>query len=101
MEERFWISYFRQIGCELTNSTDGGDIGSLGHKKTKEQIDRMRVAITGIKKRPHTRKPLSDETKLKISNANKGKPPPFMTNELRSKLSESAKAAWNKRKQKL
>ena len=33
--ERYWISYFRSIGCRLTNLTDGGE-GILGHKRTLE-----------------------------------------------------------------
>jgi hypothetical protein len=41
--ERFWIAYYRGLGCRLTNLTDGGD-GTPGHKKTKETIGLMRTS---------------------------------------------------------
>jgi hypothetical protein len=28
--ERYWIAYYRSLGCPLTNGTDGGE-GKLGH----------------------------------------------------------------------
>jgi len=48
--ERYWIFYYRSIGANLTNGTDGGD-GAPGHIK-------------------------SDETRAKLSAAFKGKPRP-------------------------
>jgi hypothetical protein len=33
--ERFWIAYFRQIGCRLTNDTDGGE-GVSGYIPTAD-----------------------------------------------------------------
>lgn len=53
--ERQWILYFRWCGCDLTNATDGGEGGLI-----------------------------SEETKTKISAANRGKSP---TAETREKLS--------------
>ncbi len=41
--ERFWIAYYRALGCRLTNLTDGGD-GTPGHKKTVETVGRMRAS---------------------------------------------------------
>ena len=38
--EKFWIAYYRGLGCDLTNSTDGGE-GSTGYKhkeETKQKI---------------------------------------------------------------
>ncbi len=45
--EKFWIAYFRSIGCRLTNSTDGGE-GATGAKRSEE-----------------TRKKISDKAKLR------------------------------------
>ena len=39
--ERFWISHFRDLGCRLTNGTDGGE-GMLGWRPSAEQ----RMAIS-------------------------------------------------------
>ena len=36
--ERYWIGYFRSMGCRLTNSTDGGE-GRLGHHPTPSVIE--------------------------------------------------------------
>lgn len=61
--EKKWISYFKSIGYDLTNGTDGGD----GGKMSDESIKKM------IKKK--TGKKMSEETKLKISKAHKGHKP--------------------------
>jgi group I intron endonuclease len=55
--ERFYISYFKFIGCNLTNGTDGGDQppSTKGRKQTIE-------------------------SRLKMSNAKKGKPIPWLNN---------------------
>jgi hypothetical protein len=60
--ERFWIAYFKQMGCQLTNLTDGGE-GLLGYRH-------------------------SDVTKAKISDANKGK---SCSAETRKRLSDVAR----------
>lgn len=41
--ERYWIRYFREQGCCLTNGTEGGD-GSRGHRWTPERHEQMRQA---------------------------------------------------------
>lgn len=71
--EMYWIKYFRDQGCGLVNSTDGGG-GRFGYK-------------------------VSEETKRKISEAQKGKPK-VLTEEIRKKLSEGrkGKVAHNKGK---
>lgn len=53
--EQCWIKYYRELGCRLTNLTDGGE-GSIGYIPTEE-----------------TRKKLSDSLKGKLS----GKCNPF------------------------
>ena len=37
-EERFWISYFRSIGCDLVNGTDGGDGMSNPSLETRAKL---------------------------------------------------------------
>lgn len=41
--EIFWIAYYRSIGANLTNGTDGGE-GNLGWKPTEENLENMRTA---------------------------------------------------------
>ncbi len=55
--EKFYISYFKFIGCKLTNGTNGGD------------------QPPSTKGRKHT-----EESKLKMSNTKKGKPIPWLNN---------------------
>lgn len=56
--ERYWIQYFRSIGCPLTNSTEGGD-GATGHVKSAETRAKMSKTMTGRKHSPETRAKLS------------------------------------------
>jgi hypothetical protein len=63
--EKFWISYFKSIGCRLTNTTSGGD-GSVCGNKTS-----FKPGHTPWNKGYSP----SEETKLKISNALKGNVP--------------------------
>jgi hypothetical protein len=73
--EVFYISYFRYLGCDLTNATDGGE-GSLGHKMSGETRKKMSKAKKG---RPSNRagKPTSAETRALQSAAHKGRPSPL------------------------
>lgn len=83
--EQFYIAYFKSIGCNLTNLTPGGEVGSLGIKQSPEVIaKRIKKRKTGYKWTAEARKNLSnskkgvstgarsDYTKLKISLANRG-----------------------------
>ena len=63
--ERFYISYFKSLGCNLTNITSGGE-GCSGYKQSKEHI-RSRISKLIGKK-------MSQESKNKMSAAKKGKP---------------------------
>ena len=81
--ERFWISYFKYIGCRLTNIADGGMGGrwnSRGQKRTPEQREKMRMALLGHKTSDETKEKLrkifigrkfSDESKRKMSISTK------------------------------
>ena len=55
--EKFYISYFKFIGCNLTNGTEGGD------------------EPPSTKGRKHT-----IESRMKMSNTKKGKPIPWLNN---------------------
>ena len=76
------ISYFKSIGCNLTNSTNGGD-GGFGRIVSEES--RKKVSISNTGKKP------SQETIAKLSLANKGRISPNKgkkaSDELRLKLS--------------
>lgn len=60
--ERYWIGYYRQIGCRLTNSTDGGG-GCLGRVITQQTKDKI-----GQK---HRGKTISPEHKEAVSRGAK------------------------------
>lgn len=65
--ERYFIAYFRFIGCRLTNLTAGGDGGATRHgPHTPESKVLMSIAMKGKNTAP---KPLS--VRLKISDANR------------------------------
>lgn len=62
--EIFNISYYRSLGCDLKNLTDGGE-GSVGHKHT----DEARKKISEASKN----QVWTEERKKNISEANKGR----------------------------
>lgn len=67
--EKFWISYWRFVGADLTNLTDGGD-GLPGWRPSAETRQKMRVASTG---RFH-----DAETRQRISETKRGEKKPYM-----------------------
>lgn len=71
-----WIKYYKDLGCDLTNGTNGGD----GGKMSPESIEKMRQSKLGKK--------LSEEHKLKISEGNKGR---VFSEETKEKLREARK----------
>lgn len=46
-----WIAFFRQIGCNLANMTDGGD----GGRRTKSDEERQKISLS-LKGRKHSRR---------------------------------------------
>lgn len=81
-----WIKHYRELGCDLVNTTDGGE-GVVGYIRTPEQraahADRMRGRTS-----PRKGVKASDETKARISSAQKGKK---ISPETREKISAALK----------
>jgi hypothetical protein len=49
--ERYWIAYYRSLGCDLTNLTDGGE-GMNGFKHTEETKRQLALMVKGKKRDP-------------------------------------------------
>ena len=66
--EKHYISYYKSIGCKLTNISEGGENppSAYGRKWTPEQIKKNSESNKGKKR--------SEETRKRISIAKKGKP---------------------------
>lgn len=102
-EERFWISYFRSIGCNLVNATEGGD-GIRGFKFSAESKKKISLRLLGnnySKGKPWSEesrnkikgRKISDAQRKKISLAQKGKLRP---NQKMSEIGKAAVAASNR-----
>jgi hypothetical protein len=116
------IAALRNSGVKLSNITDGGD-GVSGLIHTKESRLKMSVAVKKSHSNPATKKrmsesaknrpPISNETRLKMSNLSSGRIMSkearqkistakkgkyyngVMTDKTREKLSESVRSAWS------
>lgn len=88
--EIHWISYYDSYKSGY-NSGLGGD-SNLGHLVSEDTRQKIRSKLSGMK--------LSEETKKKISESNKGKHKESPSDEARQKMSESHKGltVWNKGK---
>jgi hypothetical protein len=51
LAEKYWISFFRSIGCRLVNTTDGGE-GSTGYRLTESHKQAISSAQKGRKRTP-------------------------------------------------
>ena len=63
--EQYWIGYYRDLGCELTNGTLGGD---GGNSPTPEAIAKLIQSKTGV-----TRPPFSDVWKQRMSESHRSR----------------------------
>jgi hypothetical protein len=82
------ISYYRAIGCNLTNATLGGD-GATGFRHseaTKSEVSKRSKGNTWGRLGKGTRR--SEETKLRMSSAQLGHP---VSDETRLKMSRAAR----------
>lgn len=68
--EIYWIQFYREQGCNLTNMTDGGDQGPncTGKHLIKSAQGKQNIINALIKRNK------SPENRTKVSKANKGKP---------------------------
>jgi hypothetical protein len=127
-DEQLLISYYRFIGCDLTNLSCGGE-GPRGHKKTPEHIAKLAAANKGKIVTQETRNRLSqaalarspevkaallahlatcrgrnkgckftEESRKRISEAHKGITYPPRTTEQRAATSDRMKQIWSDRK---
>lgn len=62
--EVYWIKYYRDLGYDLVNTSDGGN-GTVGVKPTQAHKDHLSSLFKGV--------PLSEEHRKKIGLARKGK----------------------------
>jgi predicted GIY-YIG superfamily endonuclease len=92
-----WISYFRYIGCDLVNGTDGG----VGYPISKENRVRISASKKGKKLTEEHRRKIGDgsrgrshspETRAKISATRMKN----MTDEVRMKISQGMMGNKNK-----
>lgn len=121
-QEKFWIAYFRFVGCDLTNATAGGE-GAVGYRHTVESRAKISAVHKGKKKgnvsaetrrnmavaqqsrSPETRARISaakkghtvsTETRARIAMANKGKEP---SQEARAKMATAQRIRWSLKRQ--
>lgn len=99
--ERYWISFYRSQGVNLTNLTNGGD-SAPGGSFTAEHLENMRRAQLGKKRSPETKARLSLAGKGRVvsretiekgqaTRKRNAKPVAPVTDETRAKISEAKK----------
>lgn len=79
--EIFWIKYYRDLGCDLVNETNGGE-GVTGHSWTPNE--KQRLKMSEAKKG----KSFTEDHKNKIREANKGK---TLSEDHKRKISEATR----------
>lgn len=89
-----WIKYYRELGCDLTNATDGGDGGKL----SPESIEKMKKTKSEQKQEPYWKnKKFSLEH---CNNISLSKKDIIVSQETKDKLSKvlKGKNTWSKNK---
>ena len=66
--ERYWITYFRAIGCPLANVNSGGGGVAIGYRQSKEHSARISAALKG-RSFPSMHQPHSLEWRQRQSDA--------------------------------
>ena len=89
--ERWYVLYFRGQGCDLANSTDGGD-GTEGYKYSAESRAKMRKAKLGTKRTLESRE-------RQKQNACRGSANPSCRPEVRAKLVAKNLRYWEEVRQ--
>jgi len=96
--ERYWIQYFKDKGCDLTNVTSGGEVGSHGYKHSEKAKQKIAQVARQHKGRKLTSVHKKNISKSLIGNTRRlGKP---CTEAQKQKISKArrGKSAWNKKK---
>lgn len=98
VNERWWIARMRELGCDLTNGTDGGDGGAIAASQTPEAQAKRSASNKGKKRSAEfcrrrselmrARSPMSAETRAKISATMMGR---TLSEETKAKVSASLK----------
>ena len=88
--ERFWVAYFRTIGCRLTNATDGGETQKKVSAESRRKMSEARLGKPGH--------PVSQEHRQKLRDIFAGKP---KTPEHRRKTAETSRSYWAKAESRL
>jgi hypothetical protein len=106
--EKLLISCFKDMKIVLANKSDGGK-GSTGYKHTEESKRKNSLAkighipwnkgTKGVMKAWNKGVPISDEQKVKLSNAKLGKPSPRKGVKLSLEIIEKMKATKMKNKE--
>jgi hypothetical protein len=96
-----YVAFYRDdLGCDLANSTPGGDGFGKGKehprfgKPGKPMSDKARIAL----RQSRLGKPLSPETRAKLSALNKGKPSPHRGKKMSDAARENMRIAGKNRK---
>lgn len=88
--EEYWISYFRQIGCELTNATDGGE-REANRVISEESRKRMSEAHVGKPSPKKGKVCWTAEQRKEIGDRQRGRPGKKWSEESKKKMSERCK----------
>lgn len=86
--EKFWISYYKYIGAELYNHTNGGDSHMRGYKWREESRKKLSESCKGRNKGIS----LTADHRRKISEAHKGK---TKSQEARHNMSQAQAKTWD------
>ncbi len=85
-QEKYWIAYYRSLGFDLTNGTDGGDCSYTLTDETRSKISQ--ATHKQWEKRRSQNYQMSEDQKIKIGIGNKGK---VRSQEAREKYSKARK----------